>query len=267
MSKKISIIMGIYNCADTLSAAIDSILNQTYQNWELILCDDCSQDSTYSLAKQYLEKYPEKIKLLKNDVNKGLNHTLNRCLAVASGEYIARMDGDDISYPDRLEKEAAVLENNPDIAIVSTDMEFFDENGVWGRTHVNPVPTKRLFIKGTPFCHAACLVRKEAYMAVEGYSEEKRLLRVEDYHLWVKMYAKGYKGVNIKEILYQMRDDRSAQKRKKLIYRFNEAYVMRYAIKHLKLPFYWIIFSVKPIIIGMLPSFIYKALHRYKRSK
>ena len=109
---KVSIIMGIYNCASTLSEAIDSILMQTFKDWELIMCDDGSIDNTYQIAKRYQKHVGRKIVLLKNDQNMGLNYTLNRCLAVASGEYIARMDGDDISLPTRLEKEVEFLKED-----------------------------------------------------------------------------------------------------------------------------------------------------------
>lgn len=262
---KISVIMGIYNCEDTLSEAIECILAQTYTNWELILCDDGSQDNTFDIANEYKEKYPDKIILIKNEINSGLNYTLNHCLKYASGEFIARMDGDDVCSPDRFEKELRLLSENPEISIVSTDMEFFDEKGVWGRTNVKERPLANDFIKETQFCHAACLVKKEAYDAVDGYSVSDKLLRVEDYHLWIKMYEKGYKGMNIREPLYRMRDDRSAQRRKKFKYRLNEAYVKVYAVKHLNLPKTGYVYCIKPILIGMLPAFIYKILHRVKK--
>ena len=132
---RVSIIMGIYNCAPTLSEAIDSILAQTFTDWQLILCDDGSTDNTYSVAKRYLSQNHEKIILLQNKSNMGLNHTLNYCLEVATGDYIARMDGDDISLPTRLEKEVAFLDAHPEYAIVSTPMIFFDETGEWGRSY------------------------------------------------------------------------------------------------------------------------------------
>lgn len=262
---KISIIMGIYNCEETLSEAIECILAQTYTNWELILCDDGSTDDTYIIANEYKEKYPDKIVLIKNKKNSGLNYTLNHCLKYATGEFIARMDGDDVCSPDRFEKELRLLSENPEISIVSTDMEFFDEEGVWGRTNVKERPLAKDFLKSTPFCHAACLVKREAYDAVHGYSVSDKLLRVEDYHLWIKMYEKGYKGMNIREPLYRMRDDRSAQRRKKFKYRLNEAYVKAYAVKHLNLPKTGYVYCIKPILIGMLPGFIYKMLHRVKK--
>ena len=135
MSIDISVIMGIYNCASTLPEAIDSILNQTYTSWELILCDDGSSDNTYEIAKQYQNRYPDKIKLIRNEKNMGLNYTLNHCIEYVSGKYIARMDGDDVSLPSRFESEIKVLEEEPDIAVVSTTMIHFDESGDYSTRH------------------------------------------------------------------------------------------------------------------------------------
>lgn len=262
MSKKVSVIMGIYNCAKTLEEALECIVNQTYTNWEVIMCDDCSSDNTIQIAEKYVQKYPGKFVLLKNKENCGLNYTLNKCLKVANGDYIARMDGDDLCAEERFAKEVAILDERKDISIMSTDMNFFDEKGVWGRTHTEKIPTKESFLRATPFCHAACMVRKEAYWAVGGYSVSDKLLRVEDYHLWVKMYAKGYKGMNIQEPLYSMRDDRDAQGRRKFKYRLNEAYVKKVAIQELRLKKRNYVWCLRPIIIGLLPGSLYRVLHR-----
>ncbi len=259
---KISVIMGIYNCADTLSEAVESILNQTVNDWELILCDDGSTDATYAAAKEYAEKYPEKIVLLKNDQNRGLNYTLNQCLKAAKGTYIARMDGDDRCPPERFALELAVLEKEPDIAIVSSDMGYFDETGMWGNISHPEYPVPGDFLKGTPFCHAPCMVRREAYDRVNGYSEEKRLLRVEDYHLWIKMYKAGFRGKNLHQQLYYMRDDRNAYRRRKFQYRVNEAYVKYLAVRELKLPWWGMIFALRPILVGILPAGLYDLLHK-----
>lgn len=266
MNEKVSVIMGIYNCQDTLEEAIESIINQTYKNWEIIMCDDASTDNTWDIAIRYAEAKPKQIKVLRNCTNRGLNYTLNKCLKEVDGEFVARMDGDDISYPERFEEEVSALNKNGDIHIVSSDMEFFDRNGIWGRTYVEKNPTNKSFLNSTPFCHAACMVRKEAYLAVEGYSVSKNLLRVEDYHLWIKMYEKGFRGINIQRPLYQMRDDRNAQGRRKFRYRLNESYVKAYAVKHLGLPVYGYLYCLRPILVGILPKELYKFLHRKKQS-
>ncbi|GLG91697.1 glycosyltransferase [Sellimonas catena] len=262
MCNKISVIMGIYNCEDTLSEAIDSILAQTYNNWELIMCDDGSSDRTVEIAKKYVKRYSDKIILLQNQKNMGLNYTLNRCLNEAKGEYIARMDGDDRCMNDRFIVELKVLQEEKDIAIVSSDMEYFDEKGVWGCISHPEYPKEKDFIYGTPFCHAPCMVRKEAFDTVQGYTNKKQLLRVEDYHLWIKMYEAGYRGKNIHKILYQMRDDHHAYRRRKLKYRFNEAYVKAMVVRKFNLPIWNYIYVLRPIIVGMLPAIFYNMMHK-----
>ncbi|MDD6072414.1 MAG: glycosyltransferase [Clostridiales bacterium] len=267
MDKKVSVISGIYNCSGTLSEAIECILNQSYTNWELILCDDGSTDNTYEIAKDYARRYPEKIFLLKNDKNRGLNYTLNHCLQYASGEYIARMDGDDHCSKERFEKELEVFDTEPDLAIVSTDMVYFDESGIWGRIGHPDDPERGDFPHESPFCQAPCMVKKEAYDAVNGYTVDNRLLRVEDYHLWIKMYASGFRGKNIHELLYQMRDDRNAYRRRKFKYRWNEAYVKYLAVKELDLPKWMLIYALRPIITGLMPDFLYNWLHKKRLRK
>ena len=261
---KISVIMGIYNCASTLPESIESILNQTYTSWELIMCDDGSSDDTYSVALKYRDNYPDKIILLKNEKNIGLNATLNRCLSVAKGKYIARMDGDDICDSARFENEIEVLETEKEISIVSTDMNHFDNTGTWGKETYPQYPVKGDLVKSTIFCHAPCMVRKEAYDAVQGYSVADYLLRVEDYHLWYKMYKAGYKGKNIHKILYSMRDDRNAYHRRKFKYRINEAYVKYLIVKDFKLPLWNYMYCLRPILVGLLPKAVYDILHKLK---
>lgn len=260
----ISVIMGIYNCADTLAESLDSLLAQTYQNFEIVMCNDGSTDNTLEVAQQYKDKYPDKIVLIENEKNMGLNFTLNHCLENATGEYIARMDGDDLCDPTRFEKELNFLLEHSEYAIVSTPMKYFDESGVFrigiggGEPDINKIPL------GTPFCHAPCMVRKEAYDAVGGYSVDEKLLRVEDWHLWIKMLSKGYRGYVINEPLYLMRDDQNAVSRRKFKYRLNEAYVGRLAVKMLKLPKYEYLFTLRPIIVGLIPKSVYKFLHSRK---
>ena len=115
-NEKISIIMGIYNCSETLPEAIDSIIAQTYENWELIMCDDASTDDTYKIAEEYKNKYSDKIILIRNEKNSRLAFSLNHCLKYASGKYVARMDADDVSVPKRFEKQINFLKEHPDFS-------------------------------------------------------------------------------------------------------------------------------------------------------
>ena len=264
MTHKISVIMGIYNCAPYLEEAIQSILNQTLTSWELILCDDGSTDDTCEIAKRFAEQ-DERIILLRNEKNLGLNKTLNKCLAAASGDLIARMDGDDISLPDRLEKELRFLDEHPEYAVVSCPMIYFDEKGEYRRAKGGIAVQAAAFPKGTPIAHAPCMVRKEAYDAVGGYSEAENRLRVEDWDLWLRMYAKGFRMYSLEECLYRMRDGRDAYHRRKYQYRVNEAKVSVAAVRLLRLPAKNYLYGARPLLVGLLPRPVYMFLHKRKK--
>lgn len=264
---KVSILMGIYNCAPTLREAVESILSQTFTDWELILCEDGSGDDTYAIAQEYRRAHPDRIILLRNEKNMGLNHTLNRCLQAASGEYCARMDGDDLSLPDRFEKQVAFLDAHPEYAIVSTPMIFFDEQGEWGRNQMIERPQRDDFIHHSPVhCHAPCMIRREAYLAVGGYTEDLRMLRFEDVNLWYKLYAAGYQGYNLSEPLYMMRDGREAAGRRGLRSRMNGVYVTYVGFRLFRYPWYMYRFVVldfiKHFIKGVMPEKLYLFFHK-----
>lgn len=263
LKHKVSVIIGIYNCAPTLVEALDSLYSQTFTDFDIVLCEDGSSDDTFKVAKKYAEQH-DNIILIQNPHNLGLNATLNRCLELATGDYIARMDGDDISLPTRFEKEVAFLDAHPEYAIVSTPMHHFDENGIFRTGHGGREPKLTDFPKSVPFCHAPCMVRREAYLAVEGYTVDKRLLREEDYHLWIKMYQKGFRGYMLDEPLYMMRDGRDAVVRRNFAARRNEAYVKHLACKTFNLPFYYNLYCLKPLILGIMPTWLYSLLHRNK---
>ena len=154
--------MGIYNCAATLQEALDSLYAQTFQDFEIILCDDGSKDDTYAVALENQSQHPN-IVLLRNEQNLGLNATLNKCLAAAKGKYIARMDGDDISLSTRFEKQVKFLDEHPEYAVVSAPMIYFDENGEFRRGKGKGEVVARDFVHGSPICHAPCMARTEVF--------------------------------------------------------------------------------------------------------
>lgn len=258
---RISVLMGIYNCASTLVEALDSLYAQTYKDFKIILCDDGSADDTYRVAKAYATQH-DNIVLIQNDRNRGLNYTLNHCLEYADTEYVARMDGDDISLPERFEKEIRFLDEHPEYAVVSAPMIYFDEKGDfrWGNGH-GEVKAKD-FVHGSPFCHAPCMGRTDVFKKVGGYSVDGKLLRVEDYHLWFKIYASGYKLFMLNDYLYKMRDNQNALARRDWRNRRNEAYVKHIGYKMIGLPWYYQIYTIVPILKYFMPQWVYRLLHR-----
>ena len=264
--EKISVLTGIYNCSATLEAAVQSIQKQTYSNWEMILCDDGSTDDTFQTAKR-LADADSRIKLLRNEKNEGLNRTLNRCLAASNGSYIARMDGDDESVPERFQKQVDFLREHPEYAFVSTQMIQFDETGDWGRTHTVKMPTAEQVVSGTAFCHAPVMIRRQCLEEVGGYTDDRRMLRVEDVNLWIKLYTAGYRGYNLQETLYRMRNDKNAFQRRKYRYRMNSTYVRLLGCRSLHLGWKSYFKAFKPMIYGLVPMKVRRIIRHRQMNK
>lgn len=266
---KVSIIMGIYkmiNKRDIVKLAIDSILNQTYRDFEFIICDDGSNDGTYEMV-QDLIRNDKRVILIKNNENKGLAYSLNHCLSIAKGKYIARMDADDISMSNRLEKQIRFLDEHLEYAIVGCNLLFINDKGIWGKRILAEKPTKKSFLFTSPFCHPAIVMRKEILDKVNNYKVEKITRRAEDYDLFMRIYANGYKGYNMQEFLYQFREDNDAYKRRAYKYRIDDVQVRYRGFKTLGLmPKGWL-YVIKPLIVGFIPQKFLAKLRKLRREK
>lgn len=259
---KISVIMGIYNCAETLPIAIDSILCQTYPNWELIMCDDASIDNTYEVAKSYRDKYPEKIILIQNEQNSKLAYSLNHCLKYATGKFIARMDGDDISVPERFEKQIRYLQEHPDVDLVGTFMQYFDGNEFANVKATVAKPDKYILKNHVPFNHATIMTYKRVYDALGGYTVAERTNRAQDFDLWFRFFHAGFCGENIQEVLYYVRENLSAIKRRSFKVRWSTFETTRMGFKLLNFPKRWIILEFCKVAIKSLTPFWLVNLYR-----
>ena len=266
-NNKISVIMGIYNCADTLPEAIDSILAQTYTDWELIMCDDCSSDGTCDVAMAYAERFPEKIILLRNEVNSKLAFSLNRCLEHASGEFVARMDGDDISAPERFVKQLSYLREHPDIDLVGTAMQRFSDKGMADIDIKQADPDRFTLHRSIPFNHATIMTYKRVYDALGGYTVAERTNRGQDYDLWFRFYHAGFSGGNIQEPLYLVREDMDAIKRRSFKVRWNAFKTTRYGYKLLGYPKWWIIRPAALMVFKSLVPYRMVAMYRGLQKK
>lgn len=258
---KISIIMGVYNCEESLKDSVESIINQTYSNWEFIICDDGSKDNSWGIIKDYKEKYPQKFKIFLNEQNKGLNYTLNRCAKHVTGEYIARQDADDTSVLTRFEEQIELFKLN-DYDVISTGINIVDNGNVIGIKSNEKIIEKKDFVKGSPIAHPTVIVKSKVFFDVGGYEEHEKLLRVEDYHLWFKIFSKNYKIFQSGKLLYNYTDDMSSLKKRTWKNRWNEVYVKKYGFKLLNIPKRYYIYIYRTILVGLLPSKIYMKLHR-----
>lgn len=254
----ISVIMGVYNSENTIANSIESIINQSYTNFEFIICDDGSTDKTYDILLQYKQLYPDKIILLKNNKNLGLAKTLNICLDLASGSYVARMDSDDISKNNRFEKQIEFAKKNPEFIIIGSNAIKFDEKGVYGEIIYPERPQRKDFLFNNPFIHPTMLIRYDILKELNGYNESLYCTRCEDYDLWLRMYSKGYLGFNMQEFLLNYYEGSQNLKKRKYRYRLCETYVRLLGFKKNKILLRGLPFVIKPLIVGLLPRNIYK---------
>lgn len=197
---KISVIMPLYNGEKYLKEAIDSILNQTYSDFELLLINDASTDSTETIINSY---HDYRIVYIKNEENLGLIKTLNKGLDLAKGEFIARMDQDDISLPERFEKQIAILEKNPEIGVCGTWFTLFRENQKdWAVEH--PESNDSIKIGLLTSCligHPTVMMRKKA---IANHKYDTDYQASEDYELWTRL-IRITQFYNIQESLLQYR--------------------------------------------------------------
>ncbi|HJA93977.1 MAG TPA: glycosyltransferase [Candidatus Eisenbergiella merdipullorum] len=261
--------MGVYNQHNKkeLEAAVRSILNQTITGWELIICDDGSEGEAAENLKRY-EKRDGRIRVIRHDTNRGLAATLNTCISQAKGKYIARMDADDISMPDRLERQYQFLEAHPEYAFVGCNAELIDDSGIWGMRKMPEKPEKKDFLPFSPFIHPSVMVRREVYLKTGGYYVSKETWRCEDYELFMRLYAQGYRGINMQEILFCYRENKESYERRKFRYRLDEAKIRHRNFKYLGMrgPAVWL-YTIRPVAAGLLPVPVLMYLKRRQVKK
>jgi len=193
---KVSVLMPIYNGEKYLREAIDSILNQTFNDFEFLIIDDGSKDGSIEIVKSYTDP---RIHLINNSENRGIEHVLNQGLEIAQGQYIARMDCDDISINRRLKLQVRFMEKNPEVGVLGSAFRPFGVNGVRG---IERLPEKdnelkaQLLFNG-PFCHPTVMLRKSVLGNVR-YSSDFQY--VKDYDFWTKL-APITKFANLPESL------------------------------------------------------------------
>lgn len=266
MNPEISVIMGTYNSSETLKRSIDSILSQSFSNFEFIICDDCSTDNTLEILKSY-ERLDDRIKILKNEVNSGLSVSLNNCIQEARSNIIARMDDDDISHKNRFERQIQFMRNHPQYAIVGTSRNLVDDSGVWGTIINDGEPSILDIYKGKSFAHPTVFMDKNILNSVGNYSTDKENRRGQDYDLWCKLYFHGHKGSNLKEVLFDYYESSSSIKRRKLKYRIDTYNKKRYWRKQFKLSKWYMIYEFKDLMIGFIPKSLILKMRKIKFRK
>lgn len=249
--------MSFYNDEKYIGQAIESILKQNFPDFEFLIVNDGSKDKSSRIVKSFNDK---RIRLIKNKKNLGLTKSLNIALSIAKGKYIARMDADDISLPNRLKNQTEFLDENKGIALVGCWVEFIDVDGKTTGIKKFPVEypeIKRVLISYLPFRHPTLMIRKKILNEVGFYDENFHY--AQDYELVLRIAAK-FPVANLPEVLLKYRNwvtssiSYTTQKQQ-------DFYALRARFKALKAgwyPFWQAIYAVKPVISFLIPSMIKK---------
>lgn len=263
----VSVIMSVYNGAATIKYAVNSILEQTLSDFEFIICDDGSTDETPHFLQELLQN-DTRIRLITNQKNMGAAYARNRALHLSQGPFIAIMDADDYSYPERLFQQVHFLRKNPHIAFVGSRGQFFYEApGDMKKGYpFYEAPRSDDFLMTLPFVHASLMFRKEVLQQAGGYCESVQALRSEDYELLMRLYSLGYRGTNLNERLYGIRFDPAIYRRRKYRYRIQEVRIKWRGFSQLGLLPKGIPYALKPLIVGLIPPSLLEPMkERYYR--
>ncbi|MDR2531198.1 MAG: glycosyltransferase family 2 protein [Oscillospiraceae bacterium] len=252
----VSVIVPAYNAERTLRATVDAVIAQTFGDWELLICDDCSADGTFELAQEFARLDP-RIRALRNERNMKQAATRNRLIEMARGVYIAPVDADDVPLPNKLEAQVAFMDANPEYAYCSSWIRTMDDDGNIKdlTTRFSGEVNKRDYLWGMKFCHPATMFRTEQLRHMGGYRVHKTTeFRNEDYDLFMRMHAEGMRGYVMPEYLYVYYAGSEALKRRKYRYRWAEAKVRFENFKRLGLMPLGFLYAVKPMIVGLFPQ-------------
>lgn len=202
----ISIVMSVYNGEKFISKAIESVLNQTYSNFEFIILDDGSFDNSLNIIQEY-SKRDSRIRIISKK-NTGLTKSLNIGLNLACGQYIARIDSDDVWEKSKLAKQVQFLESYSNYALIGSAYNEIDENDIIIKHNQTVLLTttdsqiKERIVYCNPFLHSAVLFRTEVLQSIGGYNEDFKY--TQDYELWIRIMSK-YKVANLSDILVSRR--------------------------------------------------------------
>jgi glycosyltransferase involved in cell wall biosynthesis len=206
----VSVVLPMRNAAHTIDPCLQSIVKQTYPHFEVVLVDDGSSDESLSRATLWCQR-DRRIRLVRQPPL-GLVAALNEALSLAKGRFIARMDADDIMYPDRLRAQVAFLDAHPHIHLVATQVEVFPYHRVtpgyreyirWQNQCLTPQDMLDEIYVESPIAHPSVMLRREVFAELGGYREGDF---PEDYELWLRMLSHNMRMAKIPQVLVQWRD-------------------------------------------------------------
>lgn len=247
MEPLVSVVVAAYNAEKHIEKCLNCLINQTVLNIEILVCDDCSTDRTPDILSRYAKKDP-RIRVLANPVNLRAAASRNRCIGESRGQYIMIQDSDDVCERNRAERLLSAFSEGKKVQFVSSGYYLIDDGGAYREVlPKRELPEKEDFLFSLPFCHAATMFRADCLKAVGGYRVSKETRRGQDYDLFMRLYANGCRGKNIRDALYGYRVDKAAVGRRKFRYRLDECRIRYRGFKQLGLLPKGFFYVLKPI--------------------
>lgn len=250
MSKpKISVIMSEYNTPPNyLRASIESILNQTFKDIEIVIVDDCGKNDLESIVKEYKNR---RIRVIKNDKNIGLVESLNKAITASKADILARMDTDDVADENRLEEQYNFMINHEEYSVVGTLANEFSKNSTTGVLGKPGEKTAKSLAYGDSIIHPSAMMRKRDVQSVGGYKNYKR---AEDLSLWFELVMKGFRLFVIDRVLLNYRVNKEDYSKRKLKTRGGEIKARLHYYRLTKAPVLAYLVIVKSIASSILPT-------------
>lgn len=262
MEPKVTFLISVYNTPENqLRLAIESVLAQDYKNYDILIIDDGAKDNSVQIINSFKS---DKIKIIHNNGNLGLEKSLNKGIDNISSKYIARMDTDDVCLPNRLKEQVDFAEKHTEYSIIGTAVNLFDENGIYGQTKKTGEIRKDDLLFGTPFIHPSMLIRTEDIKSIGGYP---LFHRCEDYAMVMEMYSNGKKGYIMPEILLNYRMDKNGYNKRKFKDRLIEVKVKWIYFRKMKIPVYKYFYIFKPLLLIIIPKKLIMKYHQKKFKK
>jgi glycosyltransferase involved in cell wall biosynthesis len=262
LKPEVSVIMSVYNSEEFLSFAIESVLDQSFRNFEFLIVNDASTDNSLRILRSY-EKRDDRIRVWENPSNIGLTRSLNFLISKCTGNYVARMDADDICHLNRFQKQLDVLKNSRrEIVLVGSNTEIINSSGdVIG---VRRMPAKsdeigRLMKYYNTINHPTVMIE---YDILKNFGYNEKFRTSQDWDLWMRLTLTGLKCYNIQESLLKYRSDSTYFKRKDFQYRINEIKIKKENFRMFHGPIDFSLSICYTLLLAFLPAFIQRGLKK-----
>lgn len=258
IKEKVTIILSTYNATNYIDACLKSIEDQSYDNFNVHIIDDCSSDNTTGVIRTWVKK-DTRFKLIDvHQENKGLTRTLNELLTTCDTKYVVRMDADDMMHPDRLRTQMEYLELNKEISVLGSWAQDIDEQGNYKEVRKMPIKNKdiqNIISKVNPIIHPSVIFNRADIIEIGGYNEIYRF--AQDYELWFRAVANNLKIENIAVPLLYYRVSSTHAEKRRMSYRMLDSKIRWHGTKAIgcSLP-KRIVSASLPIAFGLMPDFL-----------